>query len=221
MKGIKQKVSPLQKALNLWAIILIVWSIYRHTFILPEWFDEFIAKPLVFVLPVFYYIKVIEKKDFLEDIYLKAKLFSSDLVFGCITGVTFFLTAVCATFVKTGNLNFIIKSTSAQPFYFIVILAFATAISEEILSRGFILKRLYEESGNIISSSFFASILFFFLHVPILFTNTRLTGNMLLLFMATDLILSLINSFLFLQRKSLTLPIFIHAFYNITIIAFI
>ena len=102
-----------------------------------------------------------------------------------------------------------------------IALALATGISEEILSRGFILKRLYEESKNIYTSSFFASVLFFFLHVPILFTNHKLTGDLLLLFMGTDLMLSLVNSFMFLDRKNLFVPIFIHAFYNLSIILFV
>ena len=60
-----KKVTPTQKALNLWAVILIVWSVYRTYFKLPEWFDEFVAKPVVFVLPVLVYIKSVEKKEIL------------------------------------------------------------------------------------------------------------------------------------------------------------
>ena len=59
----ERRTTPTQRALNLWAVILIVWSIYRAYFKLPEWFDEFIAKPIVFVLPVFIYIKTVEKKE--------------------------------------------------------------------------------------------------------------------------------------------------------------
>ena len=58
----KSKVTATQRALNLWAVILIIWSVYRAKFRLPEWLDEFIAKPLVFILPVYYYIRKIEKK---------------------------------------------------------------------------------------------------------------------------------------------------------------
>jgi membrane protease YdiL (CAAX protease family) len=100
-------------------------------------------------------------------------------------------------------------------------MALMTGISEEILSRGFVLKWLYAESKNIYTASFFASILFFFLHVPILFTNLKLTGNLLLMFMAMDMILSLVNSFVFLERKNLVLPILIHTFYNLSIILFL
>jgi len=93
----------------------------------------------------------------------------------------------------------------------------ATGITEEILSRGFVLKKLYEQSKNVYSSTFFASVLFFFLHVPILFANPRINGTMLLMFMTTDLLLSMINGIIFLEKKSLTAPILIHAFYNIII----
>ena len=66
----KKAVTPTQKALNLWAVILIVWSVYRTYFKLPEWFDEFVAKPAVFVLPVFVYIKWVEKKEILSSLEL-------------------------------------------------------------------------------------------------------------------------------------------------------
>ena len=40
----KSETSPTQKMLNVWAIILIIWSLYRATFKtgLPILFDEFI-----------------------------------------------------------------------------------------------------------------------------------------------------------------------------------
>ena len=188
---------------------------------MPEWFDEFIAKPLVFVLPVFYYIKNIEKKNIFAGLYIKTKNFIPELFLGLGIGLIFFATTIFTTFIKTGRLDFFTRYIHPQQLLLMVSMAFATGISEEILSRGFVLKRLYDESKNVYTSSFFASILFFFLHVPILFTNLKITGNLLLLFMATDLILSLINSFIFLQRKSLTVPILIHVFYNLSLTLFL
>lgn len=217
----KQKISPTQKALNLWAVILIIWSIYRANIKMPEWFDEFIAKPFVFILPVYYYIRNVDKKSFFESILFKPKQIWKDLVLGLGIGGIFFITAIFANFIKVNRLFTIDKSFTAQNIFFVVVIALATGISEEILSRGFVLKKLYDESKNIYTSSFFASILFFFLHVPILFTNARIVGNMLILFMATDLILSLVNSFIYLDRKSLVLPILIHAMYNISLTFFV
>ncbi len=218
----REKPSPTQKALNLWAVILIIWSVYRAYFKMPDWFDEFIAKPLVFVLPVYFYIKKIEKKGFFEGVSLRTKAVFSDALFGLSVGAIFFVSAILANFIKFREISFFGQAGFSTPKAFLVVLiAFATSISEEILSRGFVLKRLYQESKNIYSASFFASVLFFFLHVPILFTNIKVTGNFLLIFMAIDILLSLVNSFIFIEEDNLYLPILIHAFYNITIALFI
>lgn len=216
----KSKVTSTQRALNLWSIILIIWAVYRAKFKLPVWFDEFIAKPLVFILPVYYYIKRIEKKDFFSAIDLKFKVTFSDILTTLLIGGIFSFSAILANILKYKKFVFW-QQASGENLLLLVVLALATGISEEILSRGFVLKRLYEESKNIYTSSFFASILFLFLHIPILFTNYKLTGDMLLLFLGTDLVLSLVNSFIFLQRRSLIIPILIHAFYNLSVIFFV
>jgi len=136
-------------------------------------------------------------------------------------GLIFSLSAILANALKFKKIVFLQNPISAESFVLIILIALATGISEEILSRGFVLKRLYQESKNIYTSSFFSSILFLFLHVPILFTNYKLTGDQLLLFLGTDLMLSLVNSFVFLERKNLMVPILIHAFYNLSIILFV
>lgn len=207
-----------QKTLNLWAIILIVWSFYRIYFKLPEWFDEFIAKPIVFILPVYIYITQFERKNFLEGLNWKIKSSAKDYILGGLIGLIFIGMALLSSFVKGKPLSVVLPLTSIP---LIILIAFATSISEEILSRGFVLKRLYKESKNVFTSSFLSSFLFFFLHVPILFTNARITGNMIFFFMFTDLILSLAVSFFFIERKNLTVAILIHAFYNLTLYLFV
>lgn len=221
--GVKPKVSPSQRALNLWAVILIVWSIYRAYFKLPEWFDEFVAKPAVFILPVYWFIRHYEKKDFFKGIDLRFDKLKGDLQVGLGVGAIFGVSALLANFLKNGKLVFFQNNPdlTLQMVIFWIILSLATAVSEEVLSRGFVLKRLYDDSKNMLSAAFIASILFFFLHVPILFTNRAISGNLLIVFMVTDLILSLASSFIFLQRKSLIPAILIHAFYNIALLVFI
>lgn len=218
-----KNVSPLERMLNVWAIILIVWSIYRTKLHMPVWFDEFIAKPIVFILPVYFYVKKYEKMDFASSIWFNTKKLFSDIYIGIFIGVAFACSALMSNYLRHGT--FFLGSApfaiDSKKLALLFVIALATAISEEILSRGFILKRLYENSNNMLTSAFIASVLFFILHIPILFTNTRLSGNVLLLFMATDLILSLANSFIFLGRKSIVLPILIHAFYNVALILYV
>lgn len=219
----KQNISPTQKTLNLWAVILIVWSIYRAKFRtdLPVWFDEFIAKPFVFILPIYYYIKAVEKKPFFTSLYLRFTKSSADLGLGVVLGLAFFLTGAMAHYAKYNTLIPQDRSLlDPNQLLLLVGISIATSVTEEILSRGFVLKRLYEESKNMFTSSFLASILFFFIHVPILFTSSKLVGNVLLRVMVTDLVLSLAISFVFLMRKNLLIPIIIHAFYNLSLYLF-
>lgn len=220
----KQKTSPTQRVLNTWAIVLIIWSIYRAKFQtnLPLWFDEFIAKPLVFLMPVYYFITRIEKKDFFEGIDFKPKVKIGDVVLGTVIGLFFFASGLLSNYVKYGKLApSPDASLSVNMIILYVFVSLATAISEEVLSRGFVLKRLFDDSKNLITSSFLASILFFFLHVPILFTSQKIVGFLLLRVMVTDMILSLAISILYLQRRSLIIPILIHAFYNMSIYLFL
>jgi membrane protease YdiL (CAAX protease family) len=215
----KKGISSTQRALNLWAVILIAWSIYRTYFKLPEWFDEFLAKPLVFVLPVLIYIRSVEKKDIFSGLFINKnfKIFIKEFLISVGVGFILLLTALISIYLRFKKVSFIGHFPTFDMFGMIFLTALATGITEEILSRGFVLKRLYEESKNAYSASFFASILFFFLHVPILFANNRISGNMLLMFMMTDLLLSMVNGLIMIQRKSLTVPILIHTFYNVVI----
>lgn len=209
----KKPLSLTQKTLNIWAIILIVWSVYRANFKLAEWIDELIIKPLIFVLPVAYYIVKVEKTAFLSSIDLKGKLKKADWLISITIGLLFVFTIALANYLKNKHLQF----NTAQPILMIAVLALATGITEEILSRGFVLKRLYADSKNLLSATFLSSILFFFLHVPMLFANLKITGNILLLFMVTDMLLSLVISFVYLERKNLWVAILIHAFYNFSL----
>jgi len=148
------------------------------------------------------------EKEFLTAVSLKVKNLGRDTLFGLLIGLALF-TVIVITSIKNIDFN--------QKLLYLFVVALATSFSEEILSRGFVLKRLYEESKNIWTSSFFASILFFFIHVPILFSTPNISGDILLRVMATDLVLSLALSFLFILRGSLVVPILVHAFYALSI----
>lgn len=199
--------------MNVWAVILIIWAFYRAWFktSMPIWFDEFIAKPAVFILPVYLYIKYSEKKDFFSAIGLK-KITKSGLMYVVLSVV------ICVLFLialrRYANLT---TTLTIQNFLFLFVISLATSISEQILTTGFILNRLYDDSKNPFTATFFASILFFFVHIPILFTNQNIMGFVLIRVMLTDLLLSVSIGFTYLARKNLLPPILIHTFYNLSI----
>lgn len=209
----KKEVSSTQKMLNTWAIAVIIWSVYRSYFKtdLPIWFDEFIAKPLVFLVPVWYYIIKYEKGTFWHGVDLKWK--SRDVLLGIAGGCFLLVISMLVYFQKTGMF---LPAYSSMVFFYIAV-ALASSFSEEILSRGFVLKRLYEDSKNVYSSVFFASFLFFMIHIPILFTNPNIRGGILIQVMITDFLLSFGVSLAYLQKKNVLIAIIIHAIYNLSI----
>lgn len=186
---------------------------------MPTWIDEFLFKPLVFVLPIYWLIVHHEKKEFLSEIWLNSKKIISDCAVGLALGGVFIISALFAQYVKIGTID--LSIISSENIALALLITLATAISEEILSRGFILKRFYEETNNPYLASFNASILFLILHIPVLFTIPELKGTLLILFLATDFILSLINCFVYIERKSLITPILIHALYNAAVLLYV
>lgn len=229
--GKSSRVSPTQQILNVWAMIVFIWSIYRHFYgtSLPIWADEFIIKPAIFVLPLYFYITVREHKHFFNNIWLRKDGVGGDLLYGSFVGLFLFSSGAMINFIQHGT---IVRPDSAifsqgdvlliaNSVALYVLISVATSISEEFLSRGFLLKRLYEQWNNIYTSILVSSLLYFALRIPMLFTNPDMNGMALLQVMLTDMIFSITVSFLYLQSKSLALPIIIHAFYTLSLYLFL
>jgi membrane protease YdiL (CAAX protease family) len=218
-----KQLSKTQKMLNVWAVVLILWSLYRTANIaMPLWFDEFIAKPAVFILPVLWFIHKYEGTTIWEGLWLSKENIRSSLYYALGIGIFFAVTAAIGNISKYGHFstNATLFSLSSSTFGMTIAITIATAISEEILSRGFVIKRLYEESKSVYGSAFLGSVLFLILHVPILFGDYKLSGPSIILLLSTNFILSFINSIVFIDRKNLLAPILIHAFYNIAILLY-
>lgn len=213
---IKSEVTSTQRILNVWAIILIIWSFYRATFKsdLPLWFDEFIAKPIVFILPVYWYITRTEKKRFLRSVGFKRNKALTDVLFGLGIGSLFIGVAVLTRITK--GLAF--PSFTISPEVIIWIFATVmTAVSEQILSTGFIFKRLSDESKNVFKPLLISALLFFFLHVPAMFGVDKIAGSTLVQMLILNTVMSLTTSVVFLLRKNTIAPILVHAMYLLSL----
>jgi len=116
-----------------------------------------------------------------------------------------------------------LKEVSNLPEFIIplIIVSLATAITEEILSRGFVLKRLLGETKHQSIAIIKATLLHSLLRIPILFTMTSLTGWVVMRIMAIDLLLSIIISLLYIQGKSLYPVIVARFLYIVSITLFL
>lgn len=237
----KDEVTPTQRMLNTWAIVLIIWALFRHHFkeSLPIWMDEFIAKPVIFIIPLYYYITHFEiklkgKHHEIGDAFVKQfKYFVTSLGITLRNwkfdiGMALFIGAIFIGFGAYANMQKFGQITSPESKflkeftpYMLIAIAFASATWEEILARGFVLKRLLEEKMNWLYAIFFNSFLYFFTHIPILFTSSQITGYLILQVLAMDVIFSVMVSSLFLYKRSTLLAILVHAIYNISLYFFL
>lgn len=218
-KNIKATVAAysLERVYQLWGWILLVWSLYRYFLRLPEYLDEFISKPLVFVLPVIWYVRSLEKRT-LASLGLTGKNFFTNMYVGLGFGLVFALEGIASNFIKYGRLQINpLPIVGQYGLILLLILSLATAFSEELLNRGFLFNRILEKTKSLPYASILSTILFVLLHIPILVTSLKLQGMTLVLFFITDFILGLANSLLFYNTGSLVAPILVHLFWNMTV----
>lgn len=203
-----------------WFIIFLVWAFYRAYFFQPEWIDELLVKPLAFVFPVLFVVWYLENRPLADlGITFKLKNLILDIYVGVVLGILLAFEGLIANYLKYGNFSFSpLAATKMYPdigiFLFINLIS---AVSEEILGRGYLYNRLFRITDRQFSSALVSSILFLLLHLPIMFTRLHLTGEALLIYPFSILILGITNCYLFSLRKSLILPILLHTFWNMTI----
>lgn len=209
-----------RQAFLVWFVIFIVWAFYRANIVLPETIDEFIIKPLIFAGPVIFIVWVWENKP-LRNIGLgiSGKGLMLDLYIGVVLGILLAVEGLLANFLKYGRFSFgpIEALFSAGGIGVFFLLNIATSFSEEVFARGFLYNRLFKASNEQLASAVVSSILFTLIHIPIMFTRLHLTGNALIFYPVSIFTMGLVNCYLFSLRRTLTLPILVHAFWNMTI----
>jgi len=184
---------------------------------MPEWIDEFVAKPLVFIAPALWYVQKVEKRSF-SSLGLTIKNLFANVYIGLGFGFLFAIEGIAANAIKYGKLDFLpIAALEQYGLILLVVLSLATAFSEELLNRGFLFTRILEKSKSLPYAAALSTVLFVLLHVPIVVTMLKLQGLTLVLFFVTDFVLGLANALLFYNTKSLVTPILVHLFWNMTV----
>ena len=213
----KPSVDPVESTYHVWGWIVLAWAFYRYFFHFPEWLDEFIFKPLVFVAPVLWYVRTREKRQLTSLGFMSKNLFTS-IYIGVGFGFVFALEGLAANAIKYGRLQIVPIDAFAQyGMGTLLLLSAATAFSEELLSRGFVFTRLLEGKKSLLAAALISTLMFVVLHIPILAFSLKLQGVALLLFFVTDFVLGFANALLLYNTGSLVAPILVHIFWNMTV----
>jgi len=204
-----------------WAWQLLFWALYRYFFKFAEPIDEFIFKPLVFVFPVIWYVIKREHRG-LSSVGFTTHNFWKNMLIGLGISAIFVGEGIVANVYKHGHL--VIQPLTSIASYgvpFIFFLSLATAFTEELLSRGFLFSRLFEQTKKMWYAIAVSTFMFMAFHIPILATSLKFQGPTLILFFWTTLSLGVINSIFYIQTESLVIPILVHLFWNITVALFL
>jgi hypothetical protein len=204
----KQKSSQTQKAFNVWGIVLAIWAVYRSTIGINSslFFDEIILKPLLFITPVIFYITNVEHLSIAKGLWLEKKGLLKNLKIALLISIPVFILFFLFLFSS--------KGISVETILWLLPIALGMSMSEEILSRGFVARHIWEEKHSIVKTVVQASVLHMFLRIPRIMTMPELFGQKLILFVTADFLLSIVLTAIFLWRKSLVPVIVVRFLYS-------
>ncbi len=207
-----------KRAVYLAVYLLIVWGFYRFLFKFPDEIEELIIKPIVWLLPVIYLIKL--EKVGLSSLGITFKNLFPAIYYGLGLGAFFIMEAVFVNFIKYGGQFDLGANIGVLPLLPALGLSFATAISEEITFRGYIFTRVWtfvknEMLANVLTSLFWAMI-----HVPVTIFVWKLSLSDSLLYLFLTTLFGVGSSFVYARTKNIVSPILLHVLWQWPIILF-
>lgn len=210
------KVKPLKNAIILFTFLLIVWGFYRTLFRLPDWIEEVIIKPIVWLVPVFYLVKK-EKANF-KSIGLTFENLFPAIYSSVALGTLFAFIAFVTNYVKYGQFNFG-ANLGKETMLMSLSLSFATAISEEIVFRGYIFTRIWRTTGEL-QANLITTCLWTIIHIPIIIFINKLDPVSAAVYLFLTFIFGVGSSYLYARTKNIASPIFLHVLWEWPIMLF-
>jgi len=216
----KKESLSLKHVFALFSFIFIVWSFYRYLpQLLPLWVEELILKPLVWLLPLFWLIRKIEKKTFSSLGLVRINIFPS-IYWGVGLGLVFAFEGLMTNIFKYKGLELISLDYSPLVFLGLLFLSLVTAFSEELVFRGYIFNRLWQIWNKEWLANLVSSILFVVIHLPIGIFVLGYTPGVMLAYFLFVFIFAFGSAFVFGRTKNLISSILLHVFWAWPIILF-
>ncbi len=211
------RVKPLKNAILLFTFLLIFWGFYRLLFQFPDWVEEIVIKPVVWIVPVLYFIR--SERSKLESIGITFKNLFPSIYLSLILGSVFATEAVIINFIKYGHLNFG-ANLGRTPLLASLAISFATAISEEIVFRGYIFTRLWVALNNEWKANFITSIGWTLIHVPITIFVNKLSPSAAIVYLFLTFIFGVGSAFIYGRTRNISSSIILHVLWEWPIMLF-
>lgn len=207
-----------KRAVYLAVYLLIVWGFYRFLFKLPDEVEELIVKPILWLLPVFYLVKL-ERKG-LESVGITFKNLFPAVYYALGLGAFFVIEAIIVNFLKYGGEFNLGANIGALPLLPALGLSFTTAISEEITFRGYIFTRVLGFVKSEIWSNLLTSLFWAMIHVPVTIFVWKLNFGASLVYLLLTTMFGVGSAFVYARTKNVVSPILLHVLWQWPIILF-
>jgi membrane protease YdiL (CAAX protease family) len=197
--------------------LIIIWAFYRFLFQLPEEIEELVVKPVVWLIPLFYFTR--KEGLGLTSLGITLKNLFPAIYFGIGLGAIFVIEGVLTNFLKYGGFNFA-ANLGNLPFAISLGLSFATAFSEEVSFRGYIFGRLLGVTRNEWRANLLSTTLWTLIHVPIAFFVWKMSLPAGILYLALTAVFGAGSAFIFARTKNVFGSVLLHVLWEWPIILF-
>lgn len=209
----------LRHVLLLWIYLLLVWGVYRYFTRFPEPVDEYIFKPLFWLIPIFYLVRFIEKRS-ITTIGWSRDNFFENLYLGWGLGAFFAFAGIMANAAKYRGVVFVPLGMGIFPIFEMILISLTTGLVEETVFRGYILTRLDKVYNSEIKANILSALLFTVIHLPITLLVVKPDLPTLITYHVMIFAIGVGNGIVFSQKKNIIAPTLAHALWNITILLF-
>jgi len=199
------------------AYLILVWAFYRFLFRLPDQVEELFVKPILWLLPLFWFVR---KEGFgISSLGITFKKLFPAIYLSIGLGVIFVGQGLLTNFLKYGGFHFG-ANLGSTPFMVSLGLSFITAFSEETAFRGYIFSRLLLSLKSELSANIIQTLLWTAIHVPIAFFVWGYTLPQGIIYLFLTAIFGMGSAFIFGRTKNIVGPILLHVLWEWPIILF-
>ncbi len=194
--------------------ILFTWTLYRYFFVTPEWVDEFIAKPLLQVLPILFVIKFFEMKS-LSSLSIRSKKPLLHIGIGLGLGLLLVVESLVMQKMK-GTVFTIQLNNLLVP----LLVSLATGFTEELVYRGYFARRIADGIENRYIANTIQTLLFVLIHVPIMIFVLQYSFADSIFYCMQLFVLGFVYGYIFLETESIVATVIPHTLWNFANVIF-
>lgn len=199
---------------SVYIFIIFTWTFYRYFLVTPEWVDEFIAKPLLQVLPVLFVVKFFEKNP-LNSLSIGSKRPLLHVSIGLGLGLLLVAESLILQKIK-GTVFTIQLNNLLAPF----LVSLATGFTEELVYRGYFARRIADSIENPHIANAIQTVMFVLIHVPIMIFVLHYSFADSLLYSLQLFVLGFVYGYIFLETESIVTTIIPHTLWNFANVIF-